>query len=351
MTDFEASYSGALVSIVVPAYNAEAVICKALNSLIDQEVEKWEAIVIDDGSVDSTGSLVQTFVERDDRIRMLSQANEGVSSARNRAMECARAPYIAFLDADDWLPKHFLADVVDGLITSGADILACNFANNGRGDCFGFGQFQGDGVAFLRKALQSKSVTFPCWMFVVSRDLVRRSGVGFSEDRAYGEDQEFIMKLLLLANRVVSLPANKAVYGYTSARVGSAMGSASDRQFDFVDAMREVLSFAETLSSKQSAYDWGDVLSMLSDRAFDALCFSTETAMCNGMRLRRASALVTDRIEGLPSHEYKARYLPYKVFMMLWPRFKMPALIFLKFQGVLVGFVRRCRAERTHVSA
>lgn len=92
-----------LVSIVVPLYNKEPHIARALNSILSQKFQKFEVIVVDDGSTDKSAEVVKNF--KDCRIRLIQQKNAGVSAARNRGIKDARANLIAFLDADDeWMP-------------------------------------------------------------------------------------------------------------------------------------------------------------------------------------------------------------------------------------------------------
>ena len=94
-----------LVSILIPAYNAEKFIGETLESALLQTYSDIEIIVIDDGSTDRTPDVVGSYAERDSRIRLLRQENSGVSAARNRGISEARGEFVAPLDADDlWDP-------------------------------------------------------------------------------------------------------------------------------------------------------------------------------------------------------------------------------------------------------
>ena len=93
------------ISIVIPLYNKEPHIARALNSVLAQTFQDFEVVIVDDGSTDNSAEVVKKF--EDFRIRLIQQENRGVSVARNRGIEAARAELIAFLDADDeWLPQH-----------------------------------------------------------------------------------------------------------------------------------------------------------------------------------------------------------------------------------------------------
>jgi peptidoglycan/xylan/chitin deacetylase (PgdA/CDA1 family) len=95
------------VSFIIPAFNAERTLIQALESVLAQTFSDWEAIVVDDGSTDGTAALAADFAARDGRIRLISQANGGVSAARNRGLAEAGGELGVFLDADDSiLPEH-----------------------------------------------------------------------------------------------------------------------------------------------------------------------------------------------------------------------------------------------------
>lgn len=101
-----------LVSVVMPAYNAGRFIARAIDSVITQSYGNLEIIVVDDGSTDTTSAIVEQYCREDSRIRLVRQQNQGVASARNRGIECARGRYIAPIDSDDvWYAAKIEAQV------------------------------------------------------------------------------------------------------------------------------------------------------------------------------------------------------------------------------------------------
>ena len=91
-----------LVSVIVPAHNAEATVAETIESALQQTHADLEIIVVDDGSSDGTVALCNAYRARDTRIRVISTAQAGVASARNTGIENANGQFIAPLDADDF---------------------------------------------------------------------------------------------------------------------------------------------------------------------------------------------------------------------------------------------------------
>jgi teichuronic acid biosynthesis glycosyltransferase TuaG len=117
-----------LVSIIMPAYNAELYIAQAIDSVVNQTYKKWELLVIDDGSTDATAAIAQRYANEDSRIYVISQANQGLGAARNTGLRQASGTWIAFLDSDDlWEPAKLEKQLqlseklphVDMIFTSG----------------------------------------------------------------------------------------------------------------------------------------------------------------------------------------------------------------------------------------
>ncbi|MER3435140.1 MAG: family 2 glycosyl transferase [Leptolyngbya sp. ERB_1_1] len=98
--------SNSLVSVIIPAYNAEAFIRLTLDSVLAQTYQNFEIIVVDDGSRDRTAEIVESYIQRDSRIQLLRQKNSGVAAARNLAIQASKGVYLSPIDADDiWYPE------------------------------------------------------------------------------------------------------------------------------------------------------------------------------------------------------------------------------------------------------
>ncbi|MCA1623894.1 MAG: glycosyltransferase family 2 protein, partial [Acidobacteria bacterium] len=95
-----------IFTAIIPTYNRAHVLWKAIQSVTAQTESRWEIIVVNDGSTDCTLRLLEEF--RDERIRVMTTPNQGASAARNRGLEVALAPYIAYLDSDNTWHPDFL---------------------------------------------------------------------------------------------------------------------------------------------------------------------------------------------------------------------------------------------------
>jgi hypothetical protein len=103
-----------LVSIITPSYNSASFIKESINSVLSQTYENWEMIIVDDASKDNTTEIIEEYIKKDSRIKLIRlEKNSGPAIARNEAIKKAKGRYIAFLDADDlWLPEKLDRQII-----------------------------------------------------------------------------------------------------------------------------------------------------------------------------------------------------------------------------------------------
>ena len=90
------------ISIITPVYNCELYLKDCVQSVLNQTLQEWELLCIDDGSTDNSLAILKQFAEKDSRIQLHSQHNQGAGIARNKGLELAKGEFIAFLDGDDF---------------------------------------------------------------------------------------------------------------------------------------------------------------------------------------------------------------------------------------------------------
>lgn len=113
-------------SIILPVYNAEKYLKECIESVIKQSCQSWELIIIDDGSIDGSINIYNTYTY-DDRIKIFCQNNLGVSNARNVGLSVVKGKYILFLDADDLLEENALEILYNDIDGSVVDLISCDY--------------------------------------------------------------------------------------------------------------------------------------------------------------------------------------------------------------------------------
>ena len=123
-----------LVSIIVPIYNVEQYLRKCLNSIIAQEYQNWECLLIDDYSPDNSVLICKEFCKKDPRFRYIKKEhNEGLGFARNTGLDNAKGDYISFVDSDDYIQPDFYTTLLPYARQYGAVRCAMNIVNiNGK---------------------------------------------------------------------------------------------------------------------------------------------------------------------------------------------------------------------------
>ncbi len=183
-----------MVSVVIPMYNAADTILECLRSVAGQSYRNLEVIVVNDGSTDECGELVGNFMESCDfPVVLISQANSGVSAARNAGIKVASGEYIAFLDADDSWCQDKLKIQLD-ILKENKNIFFLGSAANGR-ELSWF---------FLRKmkflqALPVWCMLMRCFVFtsgvIIKRDVLIKME-GFDESMCYAEDMDLWLRIV-----------------------------------------------------------------------------------------------------------------------------------------------------------
>lgn len=118
-----------MLSIIIPIYNAEKYIEPCIDSLIAQDFQDKEILLIDDGSKDSSPQICDDYADKYDYIRVIHKDNGGCSSARNFGLKEARGDYIAFVDADDVLDHDFYSILMNALLETKSDVAVCSYKN------------------------------------------------------------------------------------------------------------------------------------------------------------------------------------------------------------------------------
>ena len=189
-----------LTSVIVPVYKVERYIRHTVSSIMDQNYKNLEIILVDDGSPDSCPAILDEFAALDDRIRVIHQANSGVSAARNAGLSAAVGEYIMFVDGDDWVEDSYVSYNVGLLKKTGCDVgmSTCFFGDAGA-------QLNQERVVTSEKAIEwiyLDTINVAVWNKIYKADLIKSVGLSFNTDIWYGEGMLFNIEALQLVDRV-----------------------------------------------------------------------------------------------------------------------------------------------------
>ncbi len=185
-----------VVSIVIPVYNAELYLERCIDSLIPQLNDKFELLLIDDGSVDSSGTICDDYAKEHSFIHVVHKQNGGVSSARNVGIDKAQGRWITFIDSDDYVsPNYFQGlDSIDGI-----DLIVRK--KKTFGDCDAVEEYQ-DGdyseshlIKFLNENMQNELFRAP-WGKFFSLHIINQYQLRFDSQYHLGEDALFVLDYL-----------------------------------------------------------------------------------------------------------------------------------------------------------
>ena len=116
-----------LVSVIVPIYRVEAYLSRCIESILHQTYTHLEILLIDDGSPDDCGRIIDEYAQKDTRIHVIHQTNGGLSAARNTGIEQSTGDYITFVDSDDFLHPHYIKTLLHLCLTNSCDVAQCGF--------------------------------------------------------------------------------------------------------------------------------------------------------------------------------------------------------------------------------
>jgi glycosyltransferase involved in cell wall biosynthesis len=241
-----------LISVIVPVYNLEESIQKCFDSIIMQTYEKFELILIDDGSTDKSGMICDEYAFRDNRVKVIHQKNQGTGHSRNVALGIAKGKYIAFVDCDDWIDSNMLSEMHSWLKNNDADIVVAGHHNVYLDNSIKT-IITVDEPIFLNQIeatsliLEDKKIfSFP-WDKLYKRELFE--GISYPENLVF-EDISTTFKLFYKADKVILL--NKAYYYYyqreSSASLNQEFSHAIKRKIDHYFAFYERYQFVSTHS-------------------------------------------------------------------------------------------------------
>ena len=314
------------VSVVVPVYNTQPYLPECLDSLLEQTIDAFEIICVEDGSTDGSPAILDRYTRLDSRVRVIRRAevDRGPGAARNDGISRARGSYLAFVDSDDRVRPEMLESLVSAAERHGSDVVMCTIRT-----------FDGkeehqtpcshdqviptelDDVPFTWRALGPElfRLRFASCNKIYRREFLERRSIRFAEDQFY-EDLVFTFRALLEAESLAFV--RQPLYLNRKGREGSTTFDQSDRVFDALSSLhrlREILegdeTFAELVPSFH-AFEFRKLTTYLAHNDLEHIepfyaelkRVASQEPLCSSPYLTVEERRIKERIAGSDLYEY-----------------------------------------------
>lgn len=282
-----------IVSIIVPVYNAakplnedKTVLHRCIDSILNQEFRDFELIVVDDGSKDTSGKILDEYAKTDERIKVIHKENSGVSNTRNLAIQNARGKYIQFLDADDWITTDATKSLVRTMEESKADLVIADFYRVVGENTSHKGRIDSDKV-LTRDEFADYMIQNPAdyyygvlWNKLYKKSIIDTYHLKMDASLSWSEDFIFNLECLLHVKKVA--PLQLPIYYYVKTE-GSLVSQSRFDIRNIVDMKLSVIKYYDNFyksiyDEKEYARKRPEILSFLVGFATDdsAISFSTK---------------------------------------------------------------------------
>ena len=197
------------ISVIVPVYNVERYLPMCLESIVQQCMDDYEVILVDDGSTDSSGTICDEYAAKHPQFRVIHMENQGVASARNRGVTESRSEYILFLDSDDYLIPGIVAPLLRLALENNLDVLGFGYKNVAENEIATDTKANNvpesievmNGIDYISRY----NYTAQVWWYLVRRKLIVKNNLSLPVGRVL-EEAGFNLRLFLTAERISQVP-------------------------------------------------------------------------------------------------------------------------------------------------
>ncbi len=333
-----------IVTIVIPVYNVEKYLNKAVASVINQTYKNLEIILVDDGSVDKCPQICDEWAKKDDRIKVIHKENQGLGMARNTGIENATGDYICFFDGDDYIEHDTIEKCVNVALKDKSDVV--HFGHNGvlpngkevrrtvpdTPEAY----FEGEEIinSFLPMAVSYDAATGEHWrvnlsacMIFCSLEIIRSSGWRFvSEREIIAEDFYSIFVLYRYIKRLSVIP--EVLYHYTVNDSSLTHTFKSDR-------VSRLIVFYNAMVKESEAYNYSDVLKIRIKTVFlNNIIAAMKQIVASSLSLKEKLDLLRSATEDVSelkvfeSYNYNGEKIQKKILFTAM-KMKMSLLLFI----------------------
>lgn len=204
-----------LISIIVPFLNSEKTLDKCIKSILNQTVDNYEIILIDNSSTDKSKNIATSYSQKYNFIKYYNIKKRSVSAARNKGLSEAKGNLICFVDSDDYISKKYLEIMYKELINN--DLVICNFTSNS--------SKVNDKIDYVKKIdnnnifnliLKDKKIRGYVWNKLFKKEIIEKNNIKFNENLVIGEDIDFVFHYLRYCNNISFINSNLYYYNLNS---------------------------------------------------------------------------------------------------------------------------------------
>jgi glycosyltransferase involved in cell wall biosynthesis len=241
------------ISVIIPTYNAEEYIERAVNSILAQSFDNIEIIVINDASGDKTTNILQERFGKELKVKFYNNAtNYGQGISRNLGLEYAKGDYVFFLDSDDWIAPEALEKMYNIAKIKDADIVACGMQlvyQNGNTKTAHSHEFEVSGGLHALQMVADAKISISASDKLYRKDFIHRHALCFPS--IYQEDIVFVLEAVYHCNKVISIP--NLFYNYYQTAMSTSRGEISEKHiFSNIEMSRLINNFLSQINSDKN---------------------------------------------------------------------------------------------------
>ena len=314
------------ISIVIPVYNVEAYISVCLDSIINQKQKELQVILVDDGSIDSSGQICDSYAQKDNRIEVYHTENRGLMAAWKYGFSKAKADYIGFVDADDWIDSDMYENLLNIALQTNADVVFADFVRDGD---LGISCKMKELQIFTKKCIEE--VLYPIFFSngnYLSRGvpinrvtkLFKKSVLEAIVNKCYddvsiGEDLLTTFNSVLVSEKIAIMKGYKPYHYRTN--LGSMTNRYKEKKYDAIKILRNrLIECANNVNYDFSKQINTDFLKLFLMQIENEILFSGKTLknLYRSIRMRMSDFDVIDAQKNSETEKFP---LKYKVYIAL----------------------------------
>ena len=243
------------VSIIVPIYNSEKYMNKCIESILNQTLTEIEIILVNDGSTDNSGKIIDNYAKKDKRIKVIHQENSGPSVARNKGINIAKGKYIGFVDSDDYIESTMYEELYKNANNRNTEVAMCSYNEKHlyneteyvvKAKLEQYKIYEKEDIKHNIISTFSKNDNYgfySLWNKIYLKEWLLKSNLELDVNRDHGEDWWFNINVFSKLNSFVYI--DKELYNYVHSNNNSLMVKYRENQFDlFLDGrlkMKEIM--------------------------------------------------------------------------------------------------------------